>query len=76
MGSTSPVPSARVRFLGSSDEMPSRRAKSATASTPRESTSFTETVFFECASACTSSMGPSNSSRSKFRGFHSFPVHG
>ena len=51
IGITSPVPSASVRFLGSSDEIPIRRAKPATASTPSASTSFTDTVFFDCASA-------------------------
>ena len=37
-----------------------RLAKSITASTPSEFTSFTETVFLDSASAAPSSMGPSN----------------
>ncbi|GAO05103.1 hypothetical protein PSR1_04010 [Anaeromyxobacter sp. PSR-1] len=76
MGSTSPVPSASVRLRGSSDAIPIRFEKPMTASTPSASTSFTETVFLEWASAAASSMGPSNWSFSKLRGFHSLPVHG
>ena len=58
-GVTSPVPSASERVRGSSLSIPQRRAKSITASTPRLSTSFAETVFFEWASASRSSIGPS-----------------
>lgn len=76
MGVTSPVPRARVRFFGRSLSIPMRRAKPMTASTPRASVSFTATVFLEWASAALSSMGPSNSSFSKLRGFHSLPVQG
>ena len=53
------TPSASESVRGSSCSMPPRCATWMTASTPSASTSFAETVFFECASACSSKSGPS-----------------
>ena len=47
-----------------------------TLSRPTSRSSFTATVFFDSASALRSGMGPSNSSFSKFSGFHALPVQG
>ena len=43
---------------------------------PTSIKSFTATVFFDSASALRSVIWPSNSSFSKFCGFHALPVHG
>ena len=57
-------------------ERPAPRAAARTLSSPTSSRSLTATVFFESARALRSVMGPSNSSFSKFCGFHAFPVQG